>query len=75
MADSGADRQRRYRERKAGRLAPAPRFACLSCGILHLGARGALCSRCWERLTPEGRAYRADRVARSRARKRERDGL
>ena len=72
---TAAERQRRYRERKAGRLAPAQRPTCPACGITHTGARGVLCSRCWERLTPEGRAYKADRVARSRARKRERDGL
>jgi len=47
---TGAERQRRYRERKAGRLPPAPKPTCAACGITHTGARGLLCSRCWERL-------------------------
>ena len=72
---TNAERQRRWRERQAGRLPPVQRLTCPACGITHTGARGDLCSRCWERLTPEGRAYKADRVARSRARKRKRDGL
>ena len=67
---TNAERQRRWRERQAGRLPAAPRPTCPACGIQHTGARGALCSRCWERLTPEGRQFKADRVARSRARKR-----
>ena len=71
---TNADRQRRYRERQAGRLPPAARPACPACGITHTGARGLLCSRCWERLTLEGRRFKAERVARSRAR-RKRDGL
>jgi hypothetical protein len=70
---TGAARSRRYRERKAGRLPPAQRLACQSCGILHTGARGLLCCRCWRRLTPEGRAERAARVR--RAQKRKRDNL
>jgi hypothetical protein len=70
---TAAERSRRYRERKAGRLPPAQRPACQACGILHTGAHGLLCSRCWTRLTPEGRADRADRVR--RAQKRKRDGL
>ena len=70
---TGAARQRRYRERQAGRLPAADRPTCAACGILHTGARGLLCSRCWTRLTPEGRAERAERVR--RAQKRKRDGL
>ena len=66
---TGAERARRYRERKAGRLPPAQRPACQACGILHTGARGLLCCRCWTRLTPEGRADRAARVAKTRARR------
>jgi hypothetical protein len=70
---TAAERSRRYRERQAGRLPQVQRPACQACGILHTGARGLLCSRCWARLTPEGRA---DRAARSRrAQKRKRDGL
>ena len=67
---TGAERQRRYRERLAGRLPPAQRPTCPACGITHTGARGVLCSRCWERLDPAGRAFKAERVARSRARRR-----
>ena len=70
---TGADRQRRYRERQAGRLPPAQRPTCQACGITHTGTRGLLCCRCWTRLAPEGRADRADRVR--RAQKRKRDGL
>ena len=73
---TAAERQRRYRERQVGNLAPAVKLTCLACGKRHTGARGLLvCARCWERLTPEGRLYKADRVARSRARSRARDGL
>ena len=71
---TAAARARRYRERKAGRLAPVERPTCQACGITHTGARGVLCSRCWQSLTPEGRADRAARVAKVRA-KRKRDDL
>jgi hypothetical protein len=43
-------------------------LACPSCPRYHTGARGMLCCRCWERLTPEGRAYKARRVRETRAR-------
>jgi hypothetical protein len=64
---TGAERSRRYRERKAGRLPAPDQPACIACGRTHTGARGLLCSRCWQSLTPEGRADRADRVAKARA--------
>lgn len=67
---TNADRQRRYRERQAGRLPPAERPICPACSITHTGARGLLCSRCWERLTEEGRQFKRDRVAKARARRR-----
>ena len=70
---TGAERAKRYRERQAGRLPPATKPTCPACGITHTGARGPLCSRCWERLDPAGRQFKAERVAKSRARKR--DGL
>jgi hypothetical protein len=58
----------RYRERKAGRLPPPPPI-CFSCGRRHTQARDpSICCRCWERLTPEGRAYNARRVRETRAR-------
>jgi hypothetical protein len=65
---TNSDRQQRWRDRQAGRLAAAVRVSCQACGKLHTGARGALCSRCWQSLTPEGRADRAARVAKTRAR-------
>lgn len=58
-----------YRARKAGLAPPAPRLACTGCGKLHKGAHDDLCSRCWASLTPEGRADRAARVARARAKR------
>ena len=71
---TAAERARRYRERKAGRLPPPQTLICIACGANHRGAHGELCSRCWERLTPEGRRAKADRVAKVRAR-RKRDGM
>jgi hypothetical protein len=64
---TNADRQQRWRDRQAGRLAAAVRVSCQACSKLHTGARGQLCSRCWQSLTPEGRADRAARVAKVRA--------
>jgi hypothetical protein len=68
---TAADRARRYRERKAGRLPPAERPTCQCCGITHTGARGLLCSRCWQSTTVEGRADRAARVKKAAKRKRD----
>jgi hypothetical protein len=67
---TAADRQRRFKLRRAGLLPPAAKIACIGpgCTTTHDGRHGLLCSRCWERLTPEGRADRAARVARFRAR-------
>jgi hypothetical protein len=64
---TNADRQRRWRDRQAGRLAAAVQLSCQACGRNHTGARGAMCSRCWQSMTPEGRADRAARVAKVRA--------
>jgi hypothetical protein len=73
MPDSrNAEYQHTWRERKAERLPPAPRPECPACGIIHTGARGVLCSRCWERLTEEGREFRRERVRKAR---RKRDGV
>ena len=68
---TAAERQRRWRERQAERLPPAVRVPCEACEIIHTGVHGLLCSRCWKRLTPEGRAANAERVRQSRARRRE----
>jgi hypothetical protein len=62
---TAAERARRYRDRKAGRLPPLP--TCEACGKPHTGVRGVLCSRCWQSLTAEGKANRAARVAKARA--------
>jgi hypothetical protein len=67
---TNAERQHRWRERQAERLAPAVRVPCEACGIIHTGAHGLKCSRCWERLTAEGRDAKALRVRNSRARRR-----
>ena len=68
---TNAARQRRFRERQAGRLPPAARLVCQACGASHTGTRSlVLCPRCWERVTPEGRRFKADRVAKARARRR-----
>lgn len=66
---TNADRQRRYRERQKAGITWQP-LVCAACSGNHTGAHGVLCSRCWSALTPEGRADRAARVARSRARRR-----
>ena len=66
---TNSDRQQRWRDRQAGRLAAAVRVSCQACGTIHTGAHGLLCSRCWERLTVEGRAAKALRVRKSRARR------
>ena len=65
---TAADRQSRFKLRRAGLLPPAVKIACTApgCTTTHDGRHGLHCSRCWERFTPEGRADRADRVARFR---------
>lgn len=69
MPDSPATRQSRLRERrKAG--TPWEPLICSACPSPHRGRHGDLCSRCWERLTPEGRAAKAERVRQTRARQR-----
>ena len=67
---TAAARKRRLRARRAGLLPLAVKLACStpSCATIHDGRHGLLCSRCWERFTVEGRADRAARVARFRAR-------
>ena len=66
---TNAERQRRwYARQKAG--TPWQPITCQACGRNSSGAHGALCSRCWARLTPEGRAANAERVRLARARKR-----
>jgi hypothetical protein len=50
-----AQRQRLYRQRKAGLAPGGRRFLCESCGRRHTGAHGRICREC-SRKTPEGRA-------------------
>ena len=66
---SNADHSRRYRARRAGTVPPFEWPVCAACGGNRTGKHDPLCSRCWAALTPEGRADRADRVERARARK------
>lgn len=65
---TNAERQQRWRDRQKGKVAPAPKLACVACGKTHTGARGVHCSRCWEKETPEGRAFKAARVKKARDR-------
>jgi hypothetical protein len=66
---TAAARQRRWRERQqAGTPWQPP--VCAACGSNTSGTYSNLCRRCWERLTPEGRAAKAERVRQSRARRR-----
>jgi hypothetical protein len=65
---TGAERSRRYRERKRQGLPSVALLQCRACPRRHTGAHGDQCSRCWERLTVEGRAAKAERVRRSRRR-------
>jgi hypothetical protein len=50
-----AQRQRLYRQRKAGLALGGRRIPCESCGRRHTGTYGRLCWEC-ARKTPEGRA-------------------
>jgi hypothetical protein len=71
---TGAERQRLYRERNAGRLAGGRRVPCVCCSRRHTGIYGRHCYRCWLLQTVEGRALAAQRVRDSRA-KAKRDKL
>jgi hypothetical protein len=70
-----AQRQRLYRQRKASLAPGGRRITCECCGRRHTGAKGPLCSRCWARLTPEGRMAVAERVFLHRQAKTKRDNL
>ena len=72
---TNADRQRRHRARQAGLLPPVELRACATCSRLHSGTHGEHCWECWRIHTPQGRADRADRVARSQLRRREREAV
>ena len=62
MSDpTNAARQRRYRERQAGRLPAPAQPICPACSITHTGARGVFCSRCWLK-TESGREWQRNRI-------------
>jgi hypothetical protein len=69
-----AERTRRYRLRKVGELPPAPGKACATpeCPRRSIGNHGPLCSRCWLKFTPEGRAKAAEWARQQTHRQRER---
>ena len=69
---TAADRYRRWYARQKAGITWQP-LTCDACGRNISGAHNTLCSRCWEKLTPEGRAAKAERVRRSRAQKKLRD--
>jgi len=58
---TAAERAKRYRDRKSGRLPPPVQLLCLTCGKNHSGARGQYCCRCWLK-TDEGRKWQRNRV-------------
>ena len=72
---TNAERQRRHRARQAGSLPPVELRPCATCPRLHTGTHGEHCWECWRIHTPQGRADRADRVARSKLRRREREAV
>ena len=65
---TNAERKRRGRLRKAGKLPPVR--TCPQCGARILVERATLCRRCWDK-TPEGLAALRAKVARHRARKKQ----
>ena len=67
---TGAERERRRRERKAGRLPPVARVQCSGpgCVRVHTGAHGLYCWSCWEKCDPLGRLAKTQRVRDTRAR-------
>jgi len=65
---TNVERQRRWRLRQSGQLPPAVQVLC-SCGKIHPGTHGQLCSRCWLK-TDDGRAWQRQRMAAYRARQR-----
>lgn len=67
---TAADRQRRYRARKAGLLPPVERRPCTTCPRLHSGAHGKHCWECWEKHSPVGRLARGQRKRDQRTRDR-----
>lgn len=64
---TNADRQRRWRDRQAGRSAPAQRLPCASCTTIHTGIHGTLCRKCWLKTQP-GKEWQRLRMAAYRKR-------
>ena len=71
---TNAQRQRDWYARQKAGTTWQP-LICQGCGGNHRGKHDPLCSRCQLRLTPEGKASEAERVRRSRAKKRDCDNL
>ena len=74
MATTGAERQQAWRDRqRAGVEAMAPCTGA-GCKRLSTGRHGSLCSICWRKVTPEGRAWWA-MLAREQRAKGKRQGV
>jgi len=52
---TATERQQRWREFQAKRLAPTMRVTCNACGIVHAGAHGLPCPKCWDLLISKTR--------------------
>lgn len=66
-AKTSAERQKAWYDRQGVSWVAS---TCDQCGNRRTDAYAPLCRRCWERLTPEGRSYKAAIVRRSRERRR-----
>lgn len=66
-----AQKMKLYRARKAGKEPPVKRYKCITCPTLHTGKHNPYCSRCWEKHDPAGRAAKAERVAKSRKKRKD----
>lgn len=64
-----AEKQRRYRQRKAGVLHPATKPTCSGCGAGRGSAHGDLCRICWRR-SSEGKQVLARQQRERRASRR-----
>jgi hypothetical protein len=71
---TAARRMRELYARKRDGIEWQP-LTCSNCGGPHLNRHDGICSRCWESITQEGRDAKAQRVRKSRAKKRKRDSL
>lgn len=56
---SNKERQKNWRERKAGRMKPPDQ--CIDCGKILRGKHNPFCSRCWLK-TPDGKEWQRLRM-------------